>query len=103
MKRAEETSAASALSGGWETHASITWNVELLGPFCAFDPEQTDGEAGDDIQHLGSSITPSRDLILKNQKLMSPLENVDKSLSEASVQFSVGYNCTSQLNQTQQG
>lgn len=67
VKRAEETSAASALSSGWETHASIMCNIALLGPLCVF--EQMDGEAGDDIQqHLGSSITPSWELILKIKK-----------------------------------
>lgn len=42
--------------------------LSFLGPFCVFDPEQMDGEAGDDIQHLGLSITLSWDLILKIQQ-----------------------------------
>lgn len=44
VKWAEESATASALSGGWETRASITCNIELLAHFCASDPEQMDGE-----------------------------------------------------------
>lgn len=57
-----------------KTHASITWNIELLGPlFPVSDPQQMDAEAGDEIQHLGSSTTPSRDLVpLMGEKIKNP-------------------------------
>lgn len=87
VKPAEEISAASALSSGWETHASITWNIELLGPFCVFDPQQMDGEAGDNIQHhtfLGSH--PKEKNKNKNPCLLWKMEI---NLSEACVSLPV--------------
>ena len=58
VKRAEETGAASALSSGWETtilRGTLSFSWTLLR---GFDPQQMDGEAGDEIQRLGSSVTP---------------------------------------------
>lgn len=74
VKRTEETGAASALSSGWEN--SCLHYVEHWAswpPFRVSDPQQMDGEAGDDIQHLGSSTTPSRDLVpLMGEKIKNP-------------------------------
>lgn len=68
--------------------------LSFLAAFCGSDPQQMDGEAGDDIQHLGPSITPFLEACPKHKILFinflkpaCPLENADKSLSVACVQF----------------
>lgn len=88
VKRAEESATASALSGGRETRASITCNIELLGHFCASDPEQMDGETvGRRYPEVSWLIhTPStggRSEEKRKSGLRIPVENMAKSLSEA--------------------
>lgn len=87
MKQAEESATASALSGGRETRASITCNIELLGHFCASDPEQMDGETvGRRYPEVSWLIHTTsmggRSEEKRKSGLRIPVENMAKSLSE---------------------
>lgn len=88
VKRAEESAGASALSSGRETRASITCNIELLGHFCASDPQQMEGEtargrlSSNTLAH--PSHLPWKGVLRIKEKsgLRFLVENMAKSLSE---------------------
>lgn len=81
VKWAGETSAASVLSSSWETHASITCNTEsfLATSVCLIHSRWMVRQ-----RMISSSILANPSYL---PVLRSPVENVDKSLSEVHVQL----------------